>query len=508
MGDHQDPVILASYGSHKGGANAVQFRPHMKHVVSGGADFAVLLWSLHCRTNLRYPIVRPYRFLGHQGAVCALAVSPLDNVVASGSKDKTVRLWLPTVEAKSTVIKAHGGAVRTIGFSHDGQFLLTGSDDKTIKIWLVHKQKFLVTLTGHLNWLRSAEFSPDDRHICSGGDDRTIRLWDVERHECLQHLEGMGMINSVRFHPDGSCLGTGGNDQCVQIWDIRSKMLIQHYAPNAGVINSVCFHPSGNFLLSTCEDSTIRIWDLREGQILYCLQGHEGATTCAEFSPNGDYFVSGSADEHVMVWRTNFDQTARAPQALLGSIHQEGPGIAHCPACQCICSTSKDFADHMLGGDSLTHAQASVQHKIYDQQQAKVPTQHGEHSPNQSPARSPSPPASINHTHGKVKVALQHTDCSANLSPLTSPQNLQVKDDPTTCSLKHNCSAHFSPSQDCHGPAHSGKRPEPMKCDLESFGKTLEQIARQLDVLTRTVALLEDRLSHTEDKVRVNYHMP
>ncbi|KAH8959232.1 hypothetical protein BDL97_06G068700 [Sphagnum fallax] len=302
MGDHQDPVILASYGSHKGGANAVQFRPHMKHVVSGGADFAVLLWSLHCRTNLRYPIVRPYRFLGHQ-------------------------------------------------------------------IWLVHKQKFLITLTGHLNWLRSAEFSPDDRHICSGGDDRTIRLWDVERHECLQHLEGMGMINSVRFHPDGSCLGTGGNDQCVQIWDIRSKMLIQHYAPNAGVINSVCFHPSGNFLLSTCEDSTIRIWDLREGQILYCLQGHEGATTCAEFSPNGDYFVSGSADEHVMVWRTNFDQTARAPQALLGSIHQEGPGIAHCPACQCICSTSKDFADHMLGGDSLTHTQASVQHKIYDQQQ-------------------------------------------------------------------------------------------------------------------------------------------
>jgi hypothetical protein len=36
----------------------------------------------------------------------------------------------------------------------------------------------------------------------------------------------------------------------------------------------------------------------------------------------------------------------------------------------------------------------------------------------------------------------------------------------------------------------------------------LQQIVRQLDVLTRTVALLEDRLSHTEDKVRVNYHMP
>lgn len=65
MGD-QDPVILASYGSHRGGVNALHFRPHMKHVVSGGADSAVLLWSLHCRPNLRHPVVRPYRFLGHQ----------------------------------------------------------------------------------------------------------------------------------------------------------------------------------------------------------------------------------------------------------------------------------------------------------------------------------------------------------------------------------------------------------------------------------------------------------
>lgn len=65
MGD-QDPVILASYGSHRGGVHALQFRPHMKHVVSGGADSVVLLWSLHCRPNLRHPVVRPYRFLGHQ----------------------------------------------------------------------------------------------------------------------------------------------------------------------------------------------------------------------------------------------------------------------------------------------------------------------------------------------------------------------------------------------------------------------------------------------------------
>jgi centriolar protein POC1 len=78
MGD-QDPVILASYGSHRGGVNALHFRPHMKHVVSGGADSAVLLWSLHCRPNLRHPVVRPYRFLGHQVIILPQFCNPLSN---------------------------------------------------------------------------------------------------------------------------------------------------------------------------------------------------------------------------------------------------------------------------------------------------------------------------------------------------------------------------------------------------------------------------------------------
>jgi hypothetical protein len=60
-------------------AMALHFRPHMKHVVSGGADSAVLLWSLHCRPNLRHPVVRPYRFLGHQVIILPQFCNPLSN---------------------------------------------------------------------------------------------------------------------------------------------------------------------------------------------------------------------------------------------------------------------------------------------------------------------------------------------------------------------------------------------------------------------------------------------
>lgn len=60
------PTMLSQYGSQKGGVYGVRFRPNMKHLVSGGGDNVVYLWSMHCRPNLRHPIVRPYRYVGHQ----------------------------------------------------------------------------------------------------------------------------------------------------------------------------------------------------------------------------------------------------------------------------------------------------------------------------------------------------------------------------------------------------------------------------------------------------------
>ncbi|KAH6557902.1 hypothetical protein KP509_1Z087500 [Ceratopteris richardii] len=82
-------------------------------------------------------------------------------------------------------------------------------------------------------------------------------------------------------------------------------MLIQHYAGNSGIVRTICFHPSGNFLLSTCDDAIVKIWDLREGRILNTIKGHEGGTTCAEFSPTGDHFASGAKDEQIILWQSN-----------------------------------------------------------------------------------------------------------------------------------------------------------------------------------------------------------
>lgn len=75
-----------------------------------------------------------------QGPVFSVAALPSGNLIASGSRDKTIRLWLPTVRGECTVVKSHTGAVRSVDFSPDGQHLLSASDDKTIKVSSVHSQ--------------------------------------------------------------------------------------------------------------------------------------------------------------------------------------------------------------------------------------------------------------------------------------------------------------------------------------------------------------------------------
>ncbi|TEY28544.1 hypothetical protein BOTCAL_1016g00010 [Botryotinia calthae] len=66
----------------------------------------------------------------------------------------------------------------------------SGSIDKTIRLWDVATGELLQILEGHSDWINSVAFSPDSTIIASGSRDETIRLWDVATGELLQTLEG------------------------------------------------------------------------------------------------------------------------------------------------------------------------------------------------------------------------------------------------------------------------------------------------------------------------------
>jgi WD40 repeat protein len=107
-------------------------------------------------------------------------------------------------------LQGHTNWIWSIAFSSDSQILASGSDDKTVKLWDVHTGRCLNTLKEEGYRVRSLAFSPDGKILATGSDDQSVSLWSVPEGKRLKSLQGYTQrVWSVAFSPDGQTLVSG-----------------------------------------------------------------------------------------------------------------------------------------------------------------------------------------------------------------------------------------------------------------------------------------------------------
>jgi WD40 repeat protein len=102
---------------------------------------------------------------------------------------------LAVLERKLT---GHEGWVHSVATSPDGTWMASGSKDKTVKIWDLKTGACRTTLEGHTDEIRCVAITPDGKRILSGANDGTIRIWDVQRGRQDNILRGwQGIVLSL-----------------------------------------------------------------------------------------------------------------------------------------------------------------------------------------------------------------------------------------------------------------------------------------------------------------------
>jgi WD40 repeat protein/tRNA A-37 threonylcarbamoyl transferase component Bud32 len=215
-----------------------------------------------------------------------------------------------------STLKGHASDVNSVAFDSDGQKLASGSDDKTIKIWDLATQKEIQTLKGHSEWVWDVVFSPDGQTLASASADQTVRLWDMATVREIRTLKGhKDGVTSVAFSPDGQTLATASLDKTIKLWNVRTGKQICTLAGHSGAIASVAFSPDGQTVASGSWDKTIKLWNVNTAKNIHTFTGHSDLITSVAFSPNGAILASGSKDKTIKLWNL---ATGKATLTLRG----------------------------------------------------------------------------------------------------------------------------------------------------------------------------------------------
>ncbi|MGD2157755.1 MAG: WD40 repeat domain-containing protein [Anaerolineales bacterium] len=282
---------------HQDAVRSVVFSPDSQILASGSFDKTIRLWNISDGTLIN-------TLEGNNEAIRGVAFSPDGSLLASVSFDQRLKIW--TIPEGNLVhdIKAHTASINKVLFLKDGYTIITASLDNTIRYWDVNNGELIKELSdGHTGGILSIASSPDDRFLASGGIDYSVRVHNADGDLMPFFGTHANWVYDVAYSPDGATLASSSTDTTVELWDVDNGENLGTLVGHEGAVQTLAFSPDSKLLASGSGDSTIKIWKLDTKQLLTTLNQHNKGVLSITFSPDGKWFASGSADQTVLLWK-------------------------------------------------------------------------------------------------------------------------------------------------------------------------------------------------------------
>lgn len=266
---------------------------------------------------------KPTAIEGHSQSVTALAATRDGKFLATGSADKTIRLWDLTGSAPrlARVFQGHTEEVTALAFAPDGLTLASGSKDQAIRLWTVSLADDHTNYEDHKGYVWAAAFNPDGQSFASAGVDRTVFVRDLAG-KVLFKLEGAtAPVTAVAYSADGSKVASVGGDAVVRVWDTKTGQKLKELKGHTAPIMAAAFG-GNNLLLTGGIDKSARLWDVTKDEPVYVFPPHRTAVSAVALRADGKQALLGSADGMLRV----FDLAGTPKETAGVAAHLAGVG--------------------------------------------------------------------------------------------------------------------------------------------------------------------------------------
>ncbi|KAF7311123.1 U3 small nucleolar RNA-associated protein [Mycena chlorophos] len=210
---------------------------HSKFMFTGSQDRTIKMWDLSdvplvAQSDTDVVKCRSLTTLkAHEKDINALDVSPNDRFLVSGSQDRTANVYEIEYVSGSGGRAARGGlrlvgtckghkrGVWTVKFGRAERVLATGSGDKTIKLWNLDDFTCVKTFEGHTNSVLRVEFLTMGMQLVSSGSDGLVKVWNIKDEECVATLDNhQDKVWALTVSEDERTIVSAAADSVVTFW--------------------------------------------------------------------------------------------------------------------------------------------------------------------------------------------------------------------------------------------------------------------------------------------------
>ena len=172
-----------------------------KFLLTGSQDRTVKKWDIPQAGAVKKAPRAVYTRKAHDKDINSIDVSPDDTLFASASQDKTVKIWSLAEGEVLGVLRGHRRGVWSVRFAPSsvnasmlggekgGRVVATGSADKTIRLWALADYSCLKTFEGHANSVLKTIWIHGGQRVASAGGEGLVKVWDVKSGECVSTLD-------------------------------------------------------------------------------------------------------------------------------------------------------------------------------------------------------------------------------------------------------------------------------------------------------------------------------